>query len=67
MITGLGDLRKCIIPFFLDYPLEGAKIKDFEDFYKVAELMKNKAHLTKKGLEQIKLIKSRMNYKRNSS
>jgi hypothetical protein len=28
---------------------------------KVIELMKNKAHLTKEGLEQIKLIKYGMN------
>jgi hypothetical protein len=34
---------------------------DFQDFCKVAELVNKKAHLTLKGLEEIKLIKSKMN------
>jgi|ERR1044071_4404987 hypothetical protein len=67
MVTGLADLTKCVIPFFLDYPLEGAKRKDFEDFYKVGELMKSKSHLNKEGLEQIRIIKLGMNSKRDSS
>lgn len=66
MVTGLTDITKYVIPFFLDYPLEGAKRKDFESFIKVAELMKSKAHLNKEGLEQIRLIKSGMNSKRDS-
>jgi hypothetical protein len=67
MVTGLADLTKYVIPFFLAHPLEGAKKKDYEDFSKVAELMKSKAHLNKEGLEQIRLIKSGMNSKRDSS
>jgi hypothetical protein len=34
---------------------------DYEDFCKVAELMKNKAHLTQEGLNQILKIKDGMN------
>jgi len=34
---------------------------DFNDFKKVAELMKNKVYLTSEGVEIIKMIKSRMN------
>lgn len=64
MITGLTDIIKNVIPFFQYYSLEGAKKKDFEDFVKVAELMKSKAHLNKDGLSQIRLIKSRMNSNR---
>lgn len=61
LITGLSDILKHVIPFFLAYPLEGAKHKEFLDFLKVAELMKDKAHLNKDGLEEIRLIKSGMN------
>lgn len=64
MITGLADITKYVIPFFQAHPLEGAKKKDFEDFIRVAELMKIKSHLNKKGLEQIRSIKSGMNSKR---
>nr|QBM09621.1 hypothetical protein [Dactylella sp.] len=53
-----------IIPVFERYPLLGAKLKDYEDFRKAVELMKSKAHLTLAGLEEIKKIKSGMNFKR---
>jgi hypothetical protein len=65
MVTGLTDITEKIIPFFLAHPLQGAKKKEFEDFVKVAELMINKAHLTREGLEQIRKIKSGMNFKRS--
>ena len=64
MVTGLMSITENIIPFFLAYPLEGGKKKEFEDFVKVAEFMKNKAHLNKDGLEQIRDIMSGMNFKR---
>ena len=37
------------------------KAHDFEDFCKVAELMQEKKHLTKEGIEQIKNIQGGMN------
>ena len=64
MVTGITNITQKIIPFFLAYPLQGAKRKEFKDFVIVAELMKNKAHLNKYGLEQIHGIKSGMNSKR---
>lgn len=66
MITGLADITKHLIPFFKfkAHPLEGAKKKDFEDFLKVADFMKMKSHLNKKGLEQIRSIKLGMNSNR---
>jgi hypothetical protein len=64
MVTGLSHITDKIIPFFLTHPLQGAKNKEFMDFVKVAELMKLKAHLTKEGLEEIRLVKSGMNFKR---
>jgi hypothetical protein len=56
-----SEINDKIIPFFKQYSLKGAKSKDFDDFCKVAEIMKVKGHTSEKGLEQIRLIKMRMN------
>jgi len=60
-VTKFEDIINKIIPFFEKYPILGVKSENFKDFCKVAELMRNKEHLTKKGLEKIRLIKSKMN------
>jgi len=39
----------------------GAKLLDYADFKKAVEIMKNKGHLTKEGLEEICKIKVGMN------
>ena len=39
----------------------GVKFKDFDDFKRGSLLMKNKAHLTPEGLEEIRKIKMGMN------
>lgn len=64
MVTGFSNILEKVIPFFIAHPLQGAKRKELADFIKVAELMKQKAHLTKEGLEQIHIIKNNMNTKR---
>ena len=56
-----NDITDKIIPFFKKYPIRGVKALDFTDWCKVAELMQEKKHLTKKGLEQIRKIKAVMN------
>lgn len=62
IVTKFGDLTDKVIPFFKKFPVIGVKSKDFVDFCKAAELIKNKSHLTKEGLEQIKKkIKTGMN------
>jgi hypothetical protein len=58
---GHSHITDKVIPFFL---AQGVKKKEFADFIKVAELMKIKAHLTKEGLEEIRGIKSGMNFQR---
>jgi hypothetical protein len=63
-ISNFENIYLKIIPFFKLYNIVGEKYKDFEDFCKVAELIKNKAHLTKEGLDEIILIKSGMNKSR---
>lgn len=46
-LSSIADILNVIIPFFTKYPIQGSKRLDFYDFCEIAELMKNKAHLTK--------------------
>jgi hypothetical protein len=59
VVTKFSDEK--IIPFFRKNKVLGVKLQDFEDWCKVAELIKNKAHLTPLGLEEIQKIKAGMN------
>jgi hypothetical protein len=55
------DLINKIIPFFDKYNILGVKNKDYLDFKKVLELMKNKEHLTSEGINIIFKIINNMN------
>lgn len=57
IIYGNVSINRILIPFFLNYPLYGTKAIDFCIFRKVAELIDQKAHLTAKGIEEIKRLK----------
>lgn len=61
VVGKLSDITEKIIPFFSRYPIKGTKYQDFLAFCQIAELMKKKIHLTKEGLDQIRLIKASMN------
>lgn len=64
VVHKFSDIDEKIIPsaaYFDKFPLQGAKLKDYEDFKKAAVLVKSKAHLTSVGLEEIKNIKLGMN------
>ena len=50
-----------IIPFFNNNALQTSKIKYYLYFCKASEIIKNKYHLSEKGLEELKQIKSGMN------
>ena len=63
-VTKFSSIRDTIIPFFNEYPLQGNKNLDFSDFCEVVTLMENKSHLTKEGLDKIKIIHNRMNTNR---
>ena len=65
LIIKLLSFTQKIIPFFKKHPIQGVKSEDFKDFCLVAEMMKDKKHLTAEGLEEIKQIKARMNRGRN--
>ena len=61
IVRSFSDLTGKIIPFFVKNPIIGVKSLDFYDWCKVAELMKEKKHLTNEGLTQIRKIKAAMN------
>ncbi len=61
---GLENLNK-IVEFFKEYPLETSKKNDFKIFSEVIELMNNKEHLSKEGLDKIAKLISQMNRKPN--
>jgi len=63
-VWNFSHIVENIIPFFKEYSILGAKARDFQDFKEASVLIKDKAHLTKEGLDKIILIKSRMNFKR---
>ena len=60
-VSKFSDLTDKVIPFFQRVPLHGLKSQNFTDFCKVADIMKEKGHLTEEGLDQIRLIKAGMN------
>ena len=66
-VTKFHDITDKIIPFFKKYRIRGVKALDFADFCQVAELMKDKKHLTAEGLDQIRKIKAGMNTGRKIS
>lgn len=60
-VNSLKAFDNKIIPFFLEFPLQGSKFLNFKDFKKVVDIIKVKGHLTKEGLQLIKNIKAGMN------
>ncbi len=63
-ISKFEDIYFKLIPLFKKYNIQGVKTLDFNDFCKVAELMKERRHLTEEGLKLINQIKGGMNTKR---
>jgi hypothetical protein len=63
-VTNFSSIKDVIIPFFYKYPLQGIKSLDFVDFAKAVDIMHKKAHLNQEGLDQIRLIRDRMNSNR---
>ena len=64
VVYKIDDILGKIIPFFEKNHLFGVKLLDYKDFCKVAFLMKDKIHLTEKGVNQILKIKNEMNKQR---
>lgn len=53
-----------IIPFFKSHEIRGVKAQDFQDWCRVADIVKSKDHLTTQGLSLIRDIKEGMNKSR---
>jgi hypothetical protein len=66
-VTKFSDISDKVLPFLEKYPIIGNKFLDYKDFYKVCLLIKEKGHLTPKGLEEIRKIKAGMNSSRSES
>ena len=60
------DLNDIIIPFFKTNQLMTAKIKDFEIFCKILDLINDNNHLNIKGLTKIAKLIEQMNRKKSS-
>lgn len=58
--SSMGVIKKNI-PLFNIYPQQGIKLADYTDFFKIAQLINLKAHLTSSGLDLISMLKSKMN------
>ena len=50
IVHKLSDINEKIIPFFNKYPLQEPKVLNYQDFCKIAMIMKHKSHLTLEGL-----------------
>ena len=61
-VRGLENLKK-VVEFFKKNPLKTTKKKNFEIFAEVIQMMDNKEHLTKEGLDNIAKLVSEMNRK----
>lgn len=61
IVAGFKDITVKIIPLFAEYPIQGIKYLNYLDFVKVGQIMKNKLHLTDKGVKLARKIKSGMN------
>lgn len=66
-VSKFSDITDKVLAFFEKYPILGDKAKDFSDFSTVADLMKNRVHLTEEGVAKIRKIKEGMNRGRGSN
>ena len=61
-VSALRDIHEKVIPFFKKHSLQTAsKRKSFDAFRKVATLVKQGAHQTAEGIEEIRTLKQGMN------
>lgn len=64
-VTKLDDIINKIIPHFDKYPLLSSKNLDYQDFKKVAFMLKDGLHLNEEGMNNIFSVKENMNSKRS--
>lgn len=64
VVTKFEDIFDKIIPLFDKYNIEGVKGSDYQNFRKIAMLIKDKQHLYEVGMFKIRSLKSNMNFNR---
>lgn len=55
-VSNFKDISEKIIPYFQSHPPQAKKRFQFEKFCQVAELIKNKKHLTNEGLQEVRSL-----------
>ncbi len=61
-VSAWRDIESIIIPFFIKHTLQTAsKRKSFDTFCTIAKLVRQKEHLTQKGVRKILQLKKQMN------
>jgi hypothetical protein len=61
VITKISEINQIVIPFFNQYPICGIKHLDYLDWCQIANLIQSGAHLTNKGLKEIRRFKDGIN------
>lgn len=61
VVAKIEDIVSKIIPFFEKYPIKGFKYNNYIYFKEAAFIIKNKEHLTNKGMDRIKELKGIIN------
>ncbi|MEI6581251.1 MAG: LAGLIDADG family homing endonuclease [bacterium] len=64
-VRSVSELHTKIIPFFEEFKLKTSKKNDFIIFCKIIKIMYHKKHLSKNGLQNILVLSSKMNRKKN--
>jgi hypothetical protein len=64
-VKSLDSILEKIIPHFESYPCLTSKYLNYKDWKEIALIMKNKEHLTIKGIDKIKEVSSKMNKARS--
>lgn len=60
-VSAFSELTNKLIPFLDRYPLRAKKFNSYQYFLQAVEVFKRKEHLTLKGIEELKHIRSKMN------
>lgn len=66
-VSNFTHLIEIIIPFFQEHKIQGVKFLDYKDWYKAADIIKTKAHLTTEGINELRKLQGGMNSKRLSA
>ena len=67
IVEKFSDINEKILPLFETYKLQGVKSKEYEDFKKAAEFIKNKARaclLTREGRFALDTIKKNKGWRK---